>query len=231
MYLLQANILKTTTGLGAGKTFYMITNANGNGQAINAALARAKGVASVATVSGSPRIITIPAVGNTGIQSIRSVTMPSLRAASSGSAAIVVDARKGGTPLSKAEQHQSKADRIVAEAIAKAQAEGISLDTTAGATNEMDKRRRRKKNPDAETDVELEASARRKRFTKPKTPVASKTGARSIEPLEEVILDMNAEGLAISEECEVATAKSIDNFASGYGNTKSVSKMKSKKRK
>lgn len=229
---MQANILKTNTGLGAGKTFYMITNANGNGQAINAALARAKGVANVATVSGAPRIITIPAVGSTGIQSIRSVTVPSLRAASGGSTAIVVDARKGGTPLSKAEQHQSKADRIVAEAIAKAQAEGISLDTPTGGNSEMDKRRRRKKIPDAEMiDVELEASAKRKRLTKPKTPVASKTGAKSIEPLEEVILDMNAEGLAISEECEVATAKTVDSYAAGYGNAKSFLKMKSKKRK
>jgi len=211
----------------------MITNTSGGNQALNAALVRAKSTAGVAvsSASGLQRIITIPNMGTGGVQAMRSVTLPALRAPG-GSAAIVVDARKGGNSLSKAEQHQSKADRIVAEAIAKAHAEGISIDSVLGGSGEVDKKRRRKKNVDAdmgEVDLESGLPAKRKRLPKPKTPGSTKRGLKYVEPLEEVILDMNADGLAISEECEVATAKTYD--SAEYGNLKSVSRFKSKKRK
>jgi len=193
----------------------MLTNSVNANQlssaSLTAAIARAK-VASSPSI-GRPKMA---AVG--GLQAIR----PSV----SGSTAIIVDARNT-VALSKAEQNQTKANRIVAEAIAKAQAEGISVESIVG---EADSKKKRRKKP-GEVDGDEVPAAKKKRPARPRTTGQGRKGLKD-DLGDEMIADIAADGLAVSEECEVLTSDVADMpKLIARGGSRALSKLKSKKRR
>jgi len=208
---LQGNVLRASTASTQGTALYMLTNSQLSSASLTAAIARAK-VASSSGI-GRPKMA---AVGS--LQAIR----PSV----SGSSAIIVDARHT-VALRKAEQNQTKADRIVAEAIAKAQAEGISVESVA---DEADcKKKRRKKL--GEVDGEEAPPAKKKRPPRPRTSAHGRKGLKD-DLGDEMIADVAADGLAVSEECEVLTSDVADMpKLIARGGNRSLSKLKSKKRR
>ena len=208
-------MLRASTASSQGTTLYMLTNnVNANqlsSASLTAAIARAKVASS--PVIGRPKVA---AVGS--VQAIR----PSV----SGSTAIIVDARHT-IALSKAEQNQTKANRIVAEAIAKAQAEGISVESIS---NETDSKKKRRKKP-GEIDGDEVPPAKKKRPPRPRTGAQSRKGLKD-DLGDELIADIAADGLAVSEECEVLTSDVADMpKLIARGGNRSLSKLKSKKRR
>ena len=198
-----------------GTTVYMLTNSVNTSQlssaSLTAAIARAKVASSTGVVQ--PKVTTVGS-----LQAIR----PNV----SGSSAIIVDARHT-VSLSKAEQNQSKANRIVAEAIAKAQAEGISVDNVAIDT---DSKKKRRKKP-GEADGDEAPPTKKKRPPRPRTTVQGRKGLKD-DLGDEMIADIAADGLAVSEECEVLTSDVADMpKLIGRGGIRSLSKLKSKKRR
>jgi len=207
---MQGNMLRASTASAQGTTLYMLTNSQLSSASLTAAIARAK-VASSPGI-GRPRMA---AVGS--LQAIQ----PS---GASGSSAIIVDARH---TFSKAEQNQTKANRIVAEAIAKAQAEGISMDSIA---NDSDSKKKRRKKL-GEVDGDDAPPMKKKRPPRPRTAGPGRRGLKD-DLGSEIIADVAADGLAVSEECEVLTSDVSDmpKLIAGGGN-KALSKIKSKKRR
>lgn len=206
-------MLRASTASSQGTTLYILPNSVNSGQSsatLTAAIARAK-------MSSSPGIDRpkIPAVGS----------LQAIQPSGSGSA-IILDARHTAG-LSKAEQNQSKANRIVAEAIAKAQAEGISLENVA---SDADGKKKRRKKPGEVDGDEVPP-------TKKKRPVRPRTGAQGRKGLsdylaDELIADVAADGLAVSEECEVLTSDVADMpKLIAKGGNRSLLKFKSKKRR
>ena len=185
-------MLRASTASTQGTTLYMLTTSVNASQlssaSLTAAIARAK-VASSPGI-GRPRLA---AVGS--LQAIR----PSV----SGSTAIIVDARQTG--VSKAEQNQTKANRIVAEAIAKAQAEGISVESVG---NEAESKKKRRKKP-GEVDGDEAPPTKKKRPPRPRTAAQGRKALKD-DLGDEMIADVAADGLAVSEECEVLTSDVAD---------------------
>jgi len=215
LFWLQGNVLKASTASSQGTTLYMLTNSINANQLSSASLTAAVARAKVASSSGIGRPRTTP-VGS----------LQAIRPSASGSTAIVVDARHT-VSLSKAEQNQTKANRIVAEAIAKAQAEGISVENVA---NEADSKKKRRKKP-GEVDGEEAPPAKKKRPPRPRTTAQGRKGFKD-DLADEMIADVAADGLAVSEECEVLTSDVADMpKLIARGGSRSLSKLKSKKRR
>jgi len=207
-------VLRASTASTPGTTLYMLTNSVNASQLSSASLTA---TAARAKVASNPGIGRPKLAGIGSLQAIR----PSV----SGSTAIILDARRT-VALSRAEQNQTKADRIVAAAIAKAQAEGISVENIA---NETDRKKRRKKPGEVDGD---EAPP-----TKKKRPPRGRTAAQGRKGLkddlgDEMIADVAADGLAVSEECEVLTSDVADMpKLIAKGGNRSLSKLKSKKKR
>lgn len=207
-------MLRASTASTQGTTLFMVTNNINTSQVSSASLTATVARAKVASAPGLGRS-KVAAGGS--LQAIR----PSV----SGSTAIIVDARRT-VALSKAEQNQTKANRIVAEAIAKAQAEGISVENMA---NEVDKKKRRKK--PGEVDDDEVPPAKKKRPPRPRTAAQSRKGLKD-DLGDEMIADVAADGLAVSEECEVLTSDVADMpKLIAKGGNRSLSKLKSKKKR
>lgn len=208
-------MLRASPATTQGTTVYMLTNSVNASQLSSASLTAAIARAKVAGSSGIVRS-KVAAVGS--LQAIR----PSV----SGSTAIIVDARHT-VSLSKAEQNQTKANRIIAEAIAKAQAEGISVDSTA---NETDSKKKRRKKP-GEVDADEAPPTKKKRPPRSRTTAQGRKGLKD-DLGDEMIADVAADGLAVSEECEVLTSDVADMpKLIARGGNRSLSKFKSKKRR
>jgi len=208
-------MLRASTSSAQGTTLYMLSNSVNASQlssaSLTAAIARAKVVSSSGI--GRPKMA---AVGS----------LQAIQPSASGSTAIIVDARHAA-PLSKAEQNQTKANRIVAEAIAKAQAEGISTENVA---NEADSKKKRRKKP-GEVDGDDAPPMKKKRPPRPRIAGQGRKGLRD-DLGNEMIADVAADGLAVSEECEVLTSDVADMpKLIARGGNKSLSKVKSKKRR
>jgi len=207
-------MLRASTASAQGTTLYMIASSINASQlssaTLTAAIARAK-VASSPGI-GRPRMA---AVGS----------LQAIQPSAVGSSAIIVDARHTGS-ISKAEQYQSKANRIVAEAIAKAQAEGISVENVS----EVDNKKKRRKKP-GEVDGDDAPPIKKKKPPKPRTAGHGRKALK--EDLgNEIIADVAADGLAVSEECEVLTSDVADMpKLIGRGGNKLLSRVKSKKRR
>jgi len=206
-------VLRASTASTQGTTLYMLTNSASqlSSASLTAAIARAK-------------VASSPGIGRPKMSAVGS--LQAIRPNASGSTAIIVDARHT-VALSKAEQNQTKANRIVAEAIAKAQAEGISVESIA---NEADGKKKRRKKP-GEVDGDEVPPAKKKRPPRPRTVAQSRKGLTD-DLGDEMIADVAADGLAVSEECEVLTSDVADMpKLIARGGSRSLSKLKSKKRR
>lgn len=208
-------MLRASTASSQGTTLYMLTNSGNASQLSSASLTAAIARAKVASSPGIGR----PKVATVG-------SLQAIRPSVSGSAAIIVDARQT-VALSKAEQNQTKANRIVAEAIAKAQAEGISVESVV---SEVDSKKKRRKKL-GELDGDEVPPTKKKRPPRPRTAVQGRKGLKD-DLGDEMIADVAADGLAVSEECEVLTSDVADMpKLIARGGNKSLSKIKSKKRR
>jgi len=207
-------MLRVSTASTQGTTLYMLTNTVNASQLSSASLPAAIARSKVASS---------PAIGRPKVAAISS--LQAIRSGLSGSTAIIVDARHNAS-LSKAEQNQTKANRIVAEAIAKAQADGISVETVA---NEADSKKKRRKKAD-EVDGDEAPPAKKKRPPRPRTTAQGRKGLKD-DLGDEMIADVAADGIAVSEECEVLTSDVADMPKLIGRGHKSLSKLKSKKRR
>jgi len=208
-------MLRASTASAQGTTLYMLTNSVNAGQLSSASLTAAIARAKVASSPGTGR----PKVAAVG-------SLQAIQPGAGGSTAIIVDARHTAA-LSKAEQNQTKANRIVAEAIAKAQAEGISMESVS---NEVDTKKKRRKKAE-EVDGDDAPPTKKKRPPRPRTAGQGRKGLKD-DLGSEMIADIAADGLAVSEECEVLTSDVSDMpKLIARGGNKSLSKIKSKKRR
>lgn len=121
------------------------------------------------TTAIRPKIVTV----GPGTRTIQVVTRDDNSQASSTTVPVFVDGHT--VKLTKAQQNQKKANRILAEAIAKAHAEGIELDTS-------DVEGKRKKKRKAETASEDEPLApKKKREARPRGTRTPRRGGKKTE--------------------------------------------------
>lgn len=170
--------VKSSTAGQVGPTIYIITNNNSTSSltAVSGSsqqqLMQTKALSissGLGTTAIRPKIVTV----GPGTRTIQVVTRDDNSQASSTTVPVFVDGHT--VKLTKAQQNQKKANRILAEAIAKAHAEGIELDTS-------DVEGKRKKKRKAETASEDEPLApKKKREARPRGTRTPRRGGKKTE--------------------------------------------------
>lgn len=116
-----------------------------------------------------PKIVTV----GTGTRTIQVVTRDDNSQTTSTTVPVFVDGQT--VKLTKAQQNQKKANRILAEAIAKAQAEGIELDTS-----DIEGKRKKKRKADTASEDEPLAP-KKKREARPRGTRTPRRGGKKTE--------------------------------------------------